>query len=226
MIAESEIDRRWFIDQAINAAPTKLLPIVPWAEKYVKVFGVKGQHYQADITPWTRLPIELSDKIGSIRYITFIKPVQTGGSVVGEIAICRWIIRGFGKIQWNWDTDDFADKRWYERIEPILLACPPVRAKWPQGGQNRFKAQKRLIVFPNCSLDVQGVFDPHSLDSDSVPFKVNEEIHKWKPGHLDKAYRRSTAFAFPIDLKISNAGMTGDQLHEAFKNGTQQHWEV
>lgn len=226
MKTEAISDVTLTLRRAQHVWPSELLPIIPWAEKFVKVFGVKGQRFSSEMTPWTRYPIELADRIGFTRYITFIKPVQSGGSVVGEIAVCRWIIRAFGKIQWNWDTDDFARKRWYERLEKILRSCPPVRSKWPRGGQERFKAQKCLVVFPNVSLDVQGVFDPNSLDSDSVPFKVNEEVHKWKPGHLDKAYRRSTACTFPIDLNISNASTKGDQLYEAFQNGTQQHWEV
>lgn len=219
-------DILWLYDQILRHSPKPLPPIIPWAEQHVRVFGVKGESFLADSTPWTRYPIELCDRIGFIRRITFVKPVQTGGSVVGEIAVCRWIVKGFGKIQWNWDTDEFAQKRWYERIEKILKGCKPVRDKWPTEGQDRHKAQKCLVVMPNISLDVQGVFDPNSLDSDSIPFQVNEEIHKWKPGHLDKADRRGTACAFPIQLNISNASCDGDQLHEAYKNGTQQHWEV
>lgn len=218
--------RAWMLAQIRAAIPPKLPPIIEWAEREIKVFGVKGEHFAADNTPWTRYPIELCDRIGSIRSITFIKPVQTGGSVVGEIAACRWIIKGFGEIQWNWDTDDYAKDRWDKRLEKILKACRSVRQRWPAEGQDRFKAKKCLVVFPNLALNVQGVFNPDSLDSDSIPFQINEEIHKWKPGHLDKAYRRGTACAFPIALNISNASCHGDQLFEAWRNGTQQFWEV
>lgn len=216
-------DRSWLISRIQQSIPPRLPPIIQWAEEEVKVFGVKGERFVAANTPWTRYPIELCDQIGTVRSITFVKPVQTGGSVVGEIAACRWIVIGFGAIQWNWDTDDFALHRWDTRIEQILRACGPVLERWPRQAD---KAKKCLVVFANLSLIVQGVFNPHSLDSDSIPFQINEEIHKWKPGHLDKAYRRGTACAFLIRLNISNAGDEKDQLHEKFESGTKQFWEV
>jgi len=215
--------RAWLISQIRKSIPPQLPPIIQWAEEEVKVFGVKGERFISANTPWTRYPIELCDQIGSVNSITFVKPVQSGGSVVGEIAACRWIVIGFGAIQWNWDTDDFALHRWDTRIEQILKACRPVADRWPRQAD---KAKKCLVVFPNLALHVQGVFNPHSLDSDSIPFQINEEIHKWKPGHLDKAYRRGTACALPIRLNISNAGDEKDQLHEKFESGTKQYWEV
>lgn len=220
---ETPDDRSWLIGKIRQSIPPRLPPIIQWAEEEVKVFGVKGERFVAANTPWTRYPIELCDRIGSVSSITFVKPVQTGGSVVGEIAACRWIVIGFGAIQWNWDTDEFALHRWDTRIDQILRGCRPVMDRWPR---QQDKAKKCLVVFPNLSLHVQGVFNPHSLDSDSIPFQINEEIHKWKPGHLDKAYRRGTACAFPIRLNISNAGDEGDQLHEKFESGTKQFWEV
>lgn len=215
--------RAWLISQIRNCIPPQLPPIIPWAEECVKVFGVKGESFVSANTPWTRYPIELCDQIGTVNNITFVKPVQSGGSVVGEIAACRWIMIGFGAIQWNWDTDEFALHRWDTRIEKILKNCRPVAERWPRQAD---KAKKCLVVFPHLALHVQGVFNPHSLDSDSIPFQINEEIHKWKPGHLDKAYRRGTACAFPIRLNISNAGDEKDQLHEKFESGTKQYWEV
>jgi hypothetical protein len=221
--ADQVAGRAWLIAQIRKSIPPRLPPIIPWAEDEVKVFGVKGERFVAANTPWTRYPIELCDQIGTINSITFVKPVQSGGSVVGEIAACRWIVIGFGAVQWNWDTDDFALHRWDTRIEQILKACRPVADRWPR---QLDKAKKCLVVFNHLSLHVQGVFNPHSLDSDSIPFQINEEIHKWKPGHLDKAYRRGTACAFPIRLNISNAGDEKDQLHEKFESGTKQFWEV
>ena len=91
---------------------------------------------------------------------------------------------------------------------------------------DRFKARKGLVILPNCSLSVQGVFAEGALDSDTVPNQVNEEIHAWKHGMLAKALGRGDACDFPIRFNISNAGVEGDQLHAAFKDGTMQQWEV
>lgn len=218
-------DRRWLVGQLRRGIPQPLPPIVEWAEEHVSVWGVKGKKFIQSHTPWTRFPIECCDKPG-MRFVTLVKPVQTGGSVVGEIAVCRWIVRGFGEIQWNWQDDARALERWKKRLEKILKSCGPVMERWPVGGLERFKATNCLVVFPNCSLTVQGVFVPNNLDSDSIAFQVNEEIHTWPPGMLEKAFKRGTACAFPISLNISNAGYKDDQLHEAFRSGTMREWEV
>jgi hypothetical protein len=155
---------------------------------------------------------------------TFIKPIQSGGSAAGEVAICRRIARRIGgDIQYNWETDEKSDDRWDKRFERILRACRPVENLWPQ---DRSKAKRGLVNFPHVNFIMQGVFTKKKLSSDSIAFQVNEELHDWKPGFLETAYGRTTAFWNPFIFNISNAGFKGDQLHEAFLSGSQEHWEV
>lgn len=209
----------------LAAIPPAPLSALEFARQYVKLpMSARCESFDDSVTPWTREPIErLSDP--ATKYLTFIKPVQAGGSTVGEIALCYWIyLQKKGDIFYNWEDDEKAKERWVKRIDRILRSCAPV--KRIIDGLERHKYQKCLVAFPRLSLTVQGVYNATNLDSDSVRLLINEEIHNWRPGLLEKAYRRKTAFPNFFSLQISNAGRAGDQLHAAFEEGTQQVWEV
>lgn len=197
---------------------------VDWAEAYVRLPGsARSERFDGSITPWTRAIIETAAD-GITRTCTFVKPVQAGGSVAGEVILCAVLAtQHAGDVQYNWEDDQKALERYDKRIDRILRACPPIMRRWPT---DRHKAKRGLVMFPHCNLTVQGVFTADNLDSDSIRFQINEEIHNWETGRLEKAYRRTTAFWNSYIINISNAGVLGDQLHQAFQAGTQQHWEV
>ncbi|TXH52226.1 MAG: hypothetical protein E6Q97_16635 [Desulfurellales bacterium] len=203
---------------------TPVASVSEWARDHVRLPGsARSERFDPDISPWTREVIDRVDD-GHTRRLTFVKPVQCGGSVVGEVALCRWIATATGgDVQYNWEDDLKAGERWDKRIKRILEACGPVKRRWPS---DRHDAKRGVVMFPHLNLTVQGVTSEANLDSDSIRYQVNEELHNWEPGRLDKAYRRSTAFWNSVTINISNAGQFGDQLHQAFLAGTQQHWEV
>ena len=213
---------QWIYDTLCAALPLPPVPIVPWSEKHVVCVGsARSEKFDVTITPWTREVLEACfDDL--TRVVTFTKPVQCGGSTVGEIVLCRSIASGAGgDIQYNWEDNDKAGDRWLKRIEKILTSCGPVMARAPE---DRHKWQRALVIFAHVNLTVQGAKESKNLDSDSIRVQINEEVHNWEPGRLDKAYRRSTAFWNSITLNISNAGYVGDQLTQAHEDGTQQRW--
>lgn len=222
-------DRKWFwgmMRQGVPPPPEK--SVVKWAEEHVRLKGsARSERFQCDITPWLRVPIECLDD-GYTRSVTYVKPIQSGGSVVGEIALCRWISCWTnGDLQYNWEDDDKADARWKKRTEPILTKCQPVKARWPSKGVGeRSKAVVGMVNFPHLNLTSQGVFTSKNLDSDSIRGQVNEEMHNWKPGMKAKADGRLTAFWNSIQVNISNAGMVGDQLHRAYEQGTKELYQA
>lgn len=147
--------------------------------------------------------------------------------MAGETAICYWLaMEAGGDIQYNWEDDGKAGERWDKRTERILEACVPVMARAPSTLKRAGKWKRGLVVFPHCNFIQQGSFTSSNLDSDTIRFQVNEEVHNWKVGRLDKAYKRITAVWNASVFNISNASKVGDQLHRAFKNGTQEPWEV
>jgi hypothetical protein len=202
-------------------ARARVRDIITWAAEHVRLPGsARSERFDPDITPWLREPLAaLLD--GATRIVTFIKPVQSGGSTLGEVALCYWLSCESGDVQYNWEDDDKARDRWDKRTERILRACDAI--VWPR---DRYKDQKGLVMFPRGNFTMQGVFSPSNLDSDSVRFQVNEEIHNWEPGRLSMAYDRTTAYWNAQVLNISNASAVGDQLHTEFDSATRQHWEV
>jgi len=208
--------------EAIPKSPLK--SVVSFAEEFVRLPGsARSEKFDISITPWNREPIECSDDRVT-RIIDYCKPVQAGGSAAGEVALCRWLsTASSGDIQYNWEDDEKAAERWSKRIERILKACPTVMARKPP---EKNKWTKCLVMFPHCNLIVQGAFTSSNLDSDAIRFQLNEELHNWKPGHLQKAFNRTTAFWNSVIFNISNASNQGDQFHQSWLAGTQEHWEV
>lgn len=212
--------------------PKRVTDVVAWAEQHVKLPGsARSEQFDSSITPWTREPIQRLDD-GHTRRMVFIKPIQAGGSVVGEIAACYWAAtKTGGDIQLNWQNDDQADARWIKRIEKILMACAPVKARWPDvnSPKDRSKATKGQVIFPHANLTCQGVYTERRVASDSIKYQINEEVHDeqgWLSGRLDQAFGRLTAYWDGFSGVISNAGRKNSELHKAYEDGTQQRWEV
>lgn len=201
-----------------NAAPD--LPpddIVAWAEANVRV---DGHGFDASRTPQLIEPIRAMADPG-VRIGTLIKPVQVGGSTAGEIVANYWAAFGSGLIQYNWQDDQAAEKRWHERIFPSLESNKDIKRTG-----HRFEELICTARYVNATVRVQGVFMESSLDSDTVPLQINEEVHLWKPGFLGKARRRQTQVWNAKAFDISNASNEGDQLQSSYEDGTMQRWEV
>lgn len=204
-----------------GAPPDPPSDIVEWAEKNVRLIGsVRSETYDRNITPWTVEPLRrCADNQTNV--VTLIKPVQTGGTRVGLIAMAWWLKFGYGQIQYNWEKDEKALAKWKDETLPTLRGCRGL--EW---SGERFDEVNCYAKFRRTFLRSQGVFNPDSLDSDSIPFQINEEVHAWKAGHLAKARGRQTAVWFPKAVDISNAGAVGDQLFQSWEAGTMQRWEV
>lgn len=210
---------------AIPPAPVK--SVCEWARTNVKLVGsARSEKYDPDITPWTKEPLERCND--GTKIVTFVAPIQSGKSAVGEIANCFWLSNwNGGDVQYNWQNDEQADARWEKRVEKIFKSCSALMGRTDP---DRFKWKKGLVIFPHCNFTMQGVNTPRNVASDSIRGQINEEIHDiesgWEEGKLAQCYGRTTAFWNSVIFNISNAGKKGGQLHKAFLGGTQQHWTV
>lgn len=223
------------IDDAIQLGwrnslePPFLGTYTEWCEQNLILVGsalTQLGNFDPHETPWVIEVLNDCDPRRRVLYNTFVKPVQSAGSVVGEAAIVCWLFfLNRGDIQYNWETDDKAKDRWKKRFEKILMATRKILDMLPDDSR---RVQTCLIVLEKLNFTMQGVESDSNLASDSICAQVNEEIHNWAPGKLALAYGRTTAYQsswFHI-LNISNAGMNGDQLHKAMENGTNQAWQV
>lgn len=192
--------------------------IIGWAD--ASGLKVDGHSFDSTRTPQLIEPIRaMAD--ADTRIGTLIKPVQVGGSTAGEIVSAYWAAFLNGLIQYNWQDDLKAKDRWTDRILPMLESCRDIKR-----GGGRYEELLCVAHYVNTTVRVQGVFNESALDSDTVPLQINEEVHLWKPGFLGKARRRQTQVWNAKAFDISNASNKNDQLHFAFEDGTQEHWQV
>lgn len=192
--------------------------IIEWADS--SGIKVDGHSFDSTRTPQLIEPIRaMAD--ADTRIGTLVKPVQVGGSTAGEIVAAFWAAFWNGLIQYNWQNDDKAKDRWLDRIKQTLESCKDIKRNGA-----RFEELICESRYINTTVRVQGVFNESSLDSDTVPLQLNEEIHLWKPGFLSKARRRQTQVWNAKAFDISNASNKDDQLHSAYEDGTMEEWEV
>jgi hypothetical protein len=203
------------LSNAVPDAPPS--DIIGWAESALKV---DGHSFIAARTPQLIEPIRAMADPG-VRIGTLIKPVQVGGSTAGEVVCNYWAAFGSGLIQYNWQDDQAAEKRWHERIFPSLESNRDIKRTG-----HRFEELICAARYVNATVRVQGVFMESALDSDTVPLQINEEVHLWKPGFLGKARRRQTQVWNAKAFDISNASNAGDQLQSSYEDGTMEEWEV
>lgn len=214
-------DSKRLYDCTVQAIPKDNPNIIEWAEANVKLpSSARSKNFNMSITPWIQEPLERMVDL-TTRVVTLMKPVQSGGSTVGEVVILYWIMFWHGFIQYNWSKDKRADERWSSRIKQLFEACPPVAER-----MSKLVVKTGEVDFGNAFFRMQGAFVSSNLDSDTIPMQINEEIHDWEPGHLKKAEGRSTAVWNFKRGNISNAGLKGDQLDQAQSEGTNQIWEV
>ena len=192
--------------------------IVSWAE--TSGIRVDGKSFDSKISPQI-IPVLQAMMNPRVRGGTLVKPVQSGGSTVGEILIAFWAAFFYGQIQYNWPNQGDAEHRWKTRIIKMLLSVHDL--VWAGGRYDETICQANFV---NTTIIAQGVVAKGALDSDTIPMQVNEEVHLWEPGLLDKARRRQTRVWDKKFLDISNAGMVGDQLHAAYEAGSMDVWEV
>lgn len=209
--------RPWFWQLAQTTTPSELEEIIPWADKHYRVLNNDADTFKSIESPWLIEPLEKSED-PLVTNVTFVKPIQTGGTSLGEIIIERRLLDSQGILSYYWPTNDKAKDRWEKFTERRLKACRPLRAIFPHEYENMF------VKFPGIIFAMQGVFTPGNLDSDTIDIIVCEEVHQWSAGMVSKAKGRQTRVDFPKFIIISNAGYKGDQLHQEFESGTQQHF--
>lgn len=198
-----------------------------WCRRNVQLPGsARSQYYDPEQTPWVVEPLNAACS-GEYHSLCFMGPVQSGKSVVGECTICYLLsTESAGDYQYNWTNDKKANDRWDRRFERILQACKPVMRRAPPVDKSLGKWKRGSVIFPHANFAMQGVLVPEHLDSDTIRFSVNEEVHTWEPGMLAKAYGRTTAVWNKLILNIGNGAAAGSQFALRCEEGTMEEWEV
>jgi hypothetical protein len=214
--------------QLRNTIPRKRpTQIVPWVEAYCKFPGSPlGADFRIDKTPWCRQPLEDGNRRG-VRRVVFVKPIQSGGSTIGEALICFWSYHWpGGSIGYFWPNNLASELRWKKQTERVLSACKPLQEKLP--ADNPHAWIDGLIRFNHLNLEMKGVNTDRSVASDTLRAVICEEVHDvnsgWDPGRLRQVFGRMTGYWNSIAYVISNAGYKDSELHKAHDGGTRRQW--
>jgi len=220
---------QWLVEKWIELIPQPAeSSVVQWSAKHVVIPGsARAERYVPDISPQIKEPVEQAGQ-SLANTVTLIKPTQSAGSLAGEIVMEYWIATwNGGDIGYYMQNDMAARDRWSRRLEKRLRACAPVMRRT---SPERFKFIACEVNFPHLNLIVQGAKSDRNVASDSFRGEILEEVHDeeggWTAGRLEQCFGRQSAYWNAVAFIISNASRQGDQLHQMWKSGTMQFWEV
>ncbi len=160
----------------------------------------------------------------TIREVTIRAGLQTGKSLIGDIAVCHLICNRPVHLLWNFPTDEQADNYAGRRAIPLLEHCPPIAARFDK--LLRHDKRKNEIRFGNMWFAIQGAHE-RNLQTHSVPWVINEELWEWDQGMYVHAKARTTYFSWRSKiLNISQSGILGDDLDQAFEAGSKEELQI
>jgi phage terminase large subunit GpA len=199
-------------------------PIYEWASTHVNLpscYAISG-FFHVEKSRYLIGPLDaIRDPL--VREVTILKGVQTGGSLIGDLAVCDIIENNPGNTLWNFPTEEQAEDWAKRRAIPLLNNCPGIAAKLEK--IHRHKKGKKEIHFPSMWLSIQGAH-PSNLQSHSVPFVINDELWQFEQGMYLHAKARTTYFHWRSKIiNISQAGQKGDDLDQAYEAGSQEVWQ-
>lgn len=218
--------RREISDALIPGRPDRR-PIYEWARDHVR--NVPGSPIQGrfDIrnSPWLKRPFEtLTDPL--CRHTTLIAPVQTGKTLLAELAISYRIANDPGPCSFTFQSDEMAALEAKTRLMPLLDSIDAVARLLPRPGPLRTQQEvfmgNQFLVLNSANLAHQ--------QSQSIRYKVNDEL--WFPRWAEiypHALARVSAFeaqGISHVLDISQGGVEGDTAWTSFEAGTREFWHA
>ena len=199
-------------------------PIYEWASTHVNLpscYAISG-FFHIEKSRYLMAPLDaIRDPL--VREVTFLKGVQIGGSLLGDLMVCDIIENNPGNTYWNFPTEEQAEDWSKRRATPLLNNCPGIAAQL--GKIHRHKKGKKEIHFASMWLSIQGA-NESNLQSHGAPNIINDEVWQFEPGMYLHAKARTTYFHWRSKiLNISQAGEKGDDLDQAYEAGTREIWQ-
>lgn len=160
-----------------------------------------------------------------VREVSSLGAIQTGKSLLSEVAIAWAICNSPGPIMLTMQTDEDAREHCNQRFMEMLKSVAQIRDMLPE---DRHLKQMAAIYFGPFFLEVNGA-NISNLQRVSVRWKFNSEVWLWKQGLLSHARGRVSAFEKAGNSKVINesqGGTKGDDMDLAWEAGNQQIWGV
>lgn len=220
LLQKSRIDRFVNAMQAIYAASQRG-DIWDYLEKNVGLpHSVRTSRVKRDTSPWIIKPVR-SIFSRRIREQTIVKPVQGSGTTIIDMLIQYIVAEAPGETWLNVQKKEAADMVAENRFLPLLKKNLKTARLLPADPS---KIRKSEIVFDHMLFKVQGA-TANNLQSNSVPWVINDEVWLWKDiGLLEMARKRVTAVWNGSIVNVSQGSIEGDHLDMAFKDGSCNEW--
>lgn len=156
-----------------------------------------------------------------VRQVTFLKAVQTGGSLVWDLFLA-WLIRLFpGPTMFNMQTDDDAKDHAQFRINELLKICEATAPLLPTGHRDNICKKRFDLMW----LLIQGA-NKSNLQNKSTCYVGNDELAFWRERGLTRdADARITQYNWRSKrYYVSQGGEEGDELDQKYYAGSREEW--
>lgn len=206
--------------------PPDRRPIYEWARDHIILPEAYALPGPVDFGPsrYLMAPLDaIQDE--AVRQVTCYGAIQTGKSLVVEVAIPWVIANAPGPIMWTMQSDPDAKEQANTRFNELLRTCAPVAAIMPR---ERHKRNTTETYFGNFYLLLNGA-NLNNLQSKSIRWKFNSEVWLWKKGLLKHAEGRVSKFEETQSSKVFNesqGGRVGDDMDVAWSAGSRGIWSV
>ena len=193
-----------------------------WADDTLRIKNSPfGNRFVSALTPWVREPLELFPD-NRWREITCQCCVQGGKTQMMSVALAHAMVfapaPAFFNAQTDDDAKDFADDRFW----PMISQLPEIMAKIPK---DKSRLSWTKITTPEMFLLIQAA-NKSNLQSKSIRWTFNDEVHLWKNGLLEQARLRTTQFWNRRIFNGSTAGDAGSEIDQAFEAGDKREWNL
>jgi hypothetical protein len=199
------------------------LSLTDWAQAYVSLpanASIPGPFSAAN----SRYMLEIFEAIQNprVRQVIICASVQTGKSLIAQLALAYWICNAPGDILYLLQNEAMAAKVCETRLNPLLFSIEPLRALLPD---NRHERKKTHILFPNSTSLMVDSAKESSLQTRSIRYAVGDECYLYKPGHVQQLINRTVAFPNTSKvILVSVASEEGEDFDVKWHEGHQAEW--
>ena len=161
-----------------------------------------------------------------VKEIVILKPTQTGGTMVGEVALQWSMINRPGSFQWLCETDPKSIEQMTARIKPMMLGNKALRPLLPSDERS---IRKDGVEIASCVFKITGTA-LSNLQSATRHLLIIDELGYYDEGTILYEIKARTGYTAEKGnskiLIISQAGFPDNELDVAWKQGTMEEWMV
>lgn len=202
-------------------------PIWEWAGRHINLpeaYAISGQ-FSVLNSPWM-IDVFKALQNPAIRTVSYIKGIQTGGSLIYDVWI-PWILANDpGPVTLTMHTADVMERHMKTRLNPVMERCEPVLRMLPKPGPMRTTSE----IYFGGFFFIANAANISDQQSQSIRYKINDEIWhpKWQ-GVFADAVGRVTKYeeqGLSKIFNVSQAGIEGDVADKCWKDGNRQEWGI